>query len=209
MKQAAVITVVFKGIGWKWGHQPPQANHVAVNKAIHIHYKGGGDSVFFKKYGDIIVGIFFMAVSGTMIKLAHLLPKSKVMKIGPDFVPLLVGYITFMLAAALTILSIKNFKLRAAKAESEPVPQCDYARVIESVILMLIYVCYMQQIGFIVATLVFLFLQMFVLSPNDKRHPKDIVRLLIIDVIFVFAVFLLFRYGFKIVLPAGIFTINF
>ena len=164
--------------------------------------------MFFKKYGDIIVGIFFMAISGTMIKLSHLLPKSKVMKVGPDFVPLIVGYITFALAAALTIISIKNFKARAEKAKTEKIPECDYVRVIESIILMLIYVSFMQQIGFIVATLIFLFLQMLVLSPSNKRTPKEIIRLLIIDVIFVFVVFLLFRYGFKIVLPAGIFTIN-
>ena len=46
------------------------------------------------------------------------------------------------------------------------------------------------------------------LTPEDKRGKKDIMMLLIIDVIFTMAVFFLFRYGFKIVLPAGIFTIN-
>lgn len=73
---------------------------------------------------------------------------------------------------------------------------------------MLVYVFVLQPVGFIVSTLVFLPLQMLVLSPEDKRGKKDIMMLLIIDVIFTMAVFFLFRYGFKIVLPAGIFTIN-
>ena len=164
--------------------------------------------MFFKKYGDIIIGIFFMAFSAELIVLSKALPKSKVMAIGPDFVPTLVGILTFVLAAALTLISIKGFKKRAKDLEAQEPPKCDYKRVLASMVLMLLYVCYMKPIGFIVSTLVFLFLQMCVLCPDDKRNGKEIARLAVITVIFVFAVFFLFRYGFKIVLPAGIFTIN-
>ena len=66
----------------------------------------------------------------------------------------------------------------------------------------------LQPVGFILSTMVYLLLQMLVLSPDDERDPKHIIRLVIIDVIFTLVVFFLFRYGFKIVLPAGIFTIN-
>ena len=149
-----------------------------------------------------------MALSAELVILSKALPKSKVMAIGPDFAPTLIGYITFALAAALTILSIKGLKKRCESLAGKEAPKCDYKRVIGSMILMLLYVCYMKTIGFIIATLVFLFLQMCVLCPDDKRCAKEIVKLAVITVIFVFAVFFLFRYGFKIVLPAGIFTIN-
>ena len=49
---------------------------------------------------------------------------------------------------------------------------------------------------------------MFILAPEERRGKKDVIQLLITDVLFTFVVFFLFRYGFKIVLPAGIFTIN-
>ena len=49
---------------------------------------------------------------------------------------------------------------------------------------------------------------MYVLADAEHRTRKDIIVLLVIDVIFTIAVFFLFRYGFKIVLPQGIFTIN-
>lgn len=62
--------------------------------------------------------------------------------------------------------------------------------------------------GFILATLIYLPLQMLVLAPDSERGKKQIVQLLIVDVLFTAAVFFLFRYGFKIILPAGIFTIN-
>lgn len=164
--------------------------------------------MFFKKYGDIIVGIFFMLLSVTMIGMAKMLPKSKVMDIGPDFMPMVIGVVTFILSAALLFLSVKNFKMHVAEIDPTSIEACDYKRVLSSVILMLIYVFTMKPIGFIVATLVFLLLQMVVLSPDEERNKKSIIKLAVIDVIFTLVVFFLFRYGFKIVLPAGIFTIT-
>lgn len=58
--------------------------------------------MFFKKYGDIVVGVFFMVLGALLIILAQALPKSKVMEIGPDFMPTVIGSVTFILAAILT-----------------------------------------------------------------------------------------------------------
>ena len=164
--------------------------------------------MFFKKYGDIVVGVFFMALSAIMMVMAQMLPKSKVMEIGPDFMPMVIGAITFVLALILTVLNVKNMKLWAAELAEAAIDECDYKRVLLSALLVLIYVFVLQPVGFIVSTLVYLPLQMLVLSPDDQRGKKQIIQLLIIDVIFTMIVFFLFRYGFKIVLPAGIFTIN-
>ncbi len=164
--------------------------------------------MFFKKYGDIIVGIFFMALSVVLMIMAQMLPKSKVMEIGPDFMPMVIGVLTFILAAILTFLSVKNFKAKVAAIDPDSIPECDYKRVLSSIILVLVYVFILKPVGFIVSTLAFLFLQMLVLSPDDERGKKDMIKLAVIDVIFTLVVFFLFRYGFKIVLPAGIFTIT-
>ena len=164
--------------------------------------------MFFKKYGDIVVGVFFMALSAIMMVMAQMLPKSKVMEIGPDFMPMVIGAITFVLALILTVLNVKNMKMRAAELEKITIDECDYKRVLLSALLVLVYVFILQPVGFIVSTLVYLPLQMLVLSPDDQRGKKQIIQLLIIDLIFTMVVFFLFRYGFKIVLPAGIFTIN-
>ena len=168
----------------------------------------GGTEMFFKKYGDIVVGIFFISLSAVMMVMAQMLPKSKVMEVGPEFMPMVIGVITFALAAALTFLSIKNFKMHNAEIKADDIEDCDYKRVLESVILMLVYVFVMKPVGFILSTLVFLFCQMMVLSPDDERGKKQAILLAVIDVVFTLVVFFLFRYGFKIVLPAGIFSIN-
>ena len=106
--------------------------------------------MFFKKYGDIVVGVFFMVLGALLVILAQALPKSKVMEIGPDFMPTVIGSVTFILAAILTFLSIKNFKMHGKELEHAEIPDCDYKRVISSIILVLIYVFILQPIGFII-----------------------------------------------------------
>ncbi|WP_027642611.1 tripartite tricarboxylate transporter TctB family protein [Enterocloster clostridioformis] len=164
--------------------------------------------MFIKKYGDIIVGVFFILLSAAMMVMAKMLPKSTVMDIGPDFMPMCIGVMTFVLAAALVLLNIKNMKIYVAQAEAEGPEKADYKRVLTSFIIILVYVFVLKSVGFIISTLVYLPVQMFILAPEERRGKKDVIQLLITDVLFTFVVFFLFRYGFKIVLPAGIFTIN-
>lgn len=164
--------------------------------------------MFIKKYGDIVVGVFFMILSAGMMIMAKMLPKSTVMDIGPDFMPMCIGVMTFIMAAALAFLNVKNLKQRTAEAEAAKPEENDYKRVLVSFILILVYVFILKPAGFIVSTLLYLPLQMFFLAPDEQKGKKDIIKLVIIDVFFTFVVFFLFRYGFKIVLPAGIFTIN-
>ena len=163
--------------------------------------------MFIKKYGDIIVGVFFMLLSAAMLVMAKMLPKSTVMDIGPDFMPMCIGVMTFVLAAALVFLNIKNMKIYVAQAEAEGPEKADYKRVLTSFIIILVYVFVLKSVGFI-STLVYLPVQMFILAPEERRGKKNVIQLLLTDVLFTFVVFFLFRYGFKIVLPAGIFTIN-
>ena len=164
--------------------------------------------MFIKKYGDIIVGVFFMLLSAAMLVMAKMLPKSTVMDIGPDFMPMCIGVMTFVLAAALVFLNIKNMKIYVAQAEAEGPEKADYKRVLTSFIIILVYVFVLKSVGFIISTLVYLPVQMFILAREERRGKKNVIQLLLTDVLFTFVVFFLFRYGFKIVLPAGIFTIN-
>lgn len=164
--------------------------------------------MFFKKFGDLIVSIFFIVLSIVMMIAAQALPKSKVMDIGPDFMPMVIGAVSLVLAVALLIITLIRFKANAEKIASEKPEVYDYKRVLLSILLMLVYVFTFKPIGFIVATLIYLPLQITVLAPDDKRTKKDIILYVVIDVIFTLAVFFLFRYGFKIMLPTGIFTIN-
>jgi uncharacterized membrane protein len=162
--------------------------------------------MFIKKYGDIIVSIVFGVLGIALIIGAAQLPKSKVMDIGPDFMPKVVGIIILVLSVILLVQTILKLK-KEGTGEVAP-DNSDYKRVFGSLILSILYVFLLQKIGFIICTLVYLFCQIFVLAPDTRRTKKDLILYLVIDVLFTFIVYFLFRYGFKIVLPAGIFSIN-
>ena len=140
--------------------------------------------MFIKKYGDIIVGVFFMLLSAAMLVMAKMLPKSTVMDIGPDFMPMCIGVMTFVLAAALVFLNIKNMKIYVAQAEAEGPEKADYKRVLTSFIIILVYVFVLKSVGFIISTLVYLPVQMFILAPEERRGKKNVIQLLLTDVFF-------------------------
>ena len=159
--------------------------------------------MFLKQYGDLIVSIFYAVLSVAMIVMASMLTKSKVMEIGPDFMPTVVGVISLVLSIILLIQTIGKLR-RKGDDEAQEKDESDYRRVLESLILATVYVNVLKPVGFLISTFVYLTLQMIVLAPNDKRTKKDVVKYVVINLIFTAVVFVLFRYGFKIILPAGI-----
>lgn len=163
--------------------------------------------MFFKKYGDIFVSIFFGLFSIVMIILANMLPKSKVMDIGPEFMPIIIGVLMLILSIILFVQSIKKFKAVSEECKDFK-DDSEYKRVLLSLLLCIAYVFLLAPLGFIVSTLLYLGFQIYVLAPDNNRTKKDVIAYIVIDVIFTLVVFLLFRYGFTIVLPAGIFTIS-
>jgi len=164
--------------------------------------------MFFKKYGDYVVSGFFMSFSAAMFALSLQIKKSKIMDIGPEFMPKVISVIMFILSVALLVTTISQHKVRVAEAEATGSKKVDYKRVIYSLLLVLAFVLALKPIGFTITSLVFLPLEMFVLAPDEERTKKDVIKYVVITVIFTFIVYFLFRYGFKILLPEGIFAIN-
>jgi len=165
--------------------------------------------MFFKKYGDFVVGIFYAVLGIALIIGAKALPKSKVMDIGPDFMPTLVGAIILILAVILLVETFARFKTTSAELDASGYKDTsDYKRVLSSLVAAIVYVNVLKPVGFIISTLVYLFLQIYILAPDKSRTKKDIITYAIIDVVFTIVVYLLFRYVFKIVLPAGLFALQ-
>ena len=165
--------------------------------------------MFFRKYGDFVVGIFYAVLGAALIIGSRALPKSKVMEIGPDFMPTLIGAIILILAGILLVETATRFRSQSAELDASGFKDTsDYKRVLGSLVAATVYVNILKPVGFIISTLVYLLVQIYILAPDQSRTKKDIVTYVIIDVVFTLVVYMLFRYGFKIVLPAGIFAIQ-
>ena len=149
--------------------------------------KKEGNGVFIKKFGDLIVSVFYLILGVVMIVM-----------------PTVVGILILVLATILLVQSIGKLRKGGVLSEEEEKDHSDYRRVLESLVLTTIYVNVLKPVGFLISTFVYLCLQIYVLAPNDKRTKKDIVKFVVISLIFTVVVYVLFRYGFKIILPTGI-----
>ena len=164
--------------------------------------------MFLKKYGDFIVSAVFLILGAALIIGGKSLPESTVVSVGPDFMPVVLGAVIIALAAILLVTSIVGYKEKLAALEGAEPDHCDYKRVLASLVLSIAYVMLLQPVGFLITTVVYLILQITALAPDENRKSKDIIKYVVISVVFTLIVYMLFRYGFKIVLPAGIFAIN-
>lgn len=153
-----------------------------------------------KKYGNLILGLLFMAVGGVYYCMAAALPPSKIMDTGPSFVPKIIAAITMAVAAVLTVTSIE--KLRREK-DAAPVSgdKNEYWRVLLTMAAFGVYVHCFERVGFLISTCVYLFVQMLVMAPKEKiRLPMFAV----ISVVSGAAIYYVFRYRLNVILPSGI-----
>lgn len=66
--------------------------------------------------------------------------------------------------------------------------------------LMFLYILGLEYFGFLAMTLVYLYLQILTLADKGKRHWG---KLALITVVFTAVIYLVFRYGFQMMLPEG------
>ena len=76
----------------------------------------------------------------------------------------------------------------------------DAARTAATFALTLLYAALLSPIGFVVSALLYLFTLFMLLSEKEGRK---IWKLLLIDAVFTAVVYILFRYAFQMLLPAG------
>ena len=64
-----------------------------------------------------------------------------------------------------------------------------------------VYISLMKPLGFILSTIIYLFAQILLIAPRDKKKP---VFILILSVVVSVALYAIFVKGFSVILPAGI-----
>ncbi|MGE4353694.1 MAG: tripartite tricarboxylate transporter TctB family protein [Oscillospiraceae bacterium] len=70
-----------------------------------------------------------------------------------------------------------------------------------TLILIGIYISLMRPLGFILSTILYLFVQILLIAPREKKKP---VFIAILSIAFSFAIYTIFTKGFYVILPPGI-----
>ena len=157
----------------------------------------------FKKCRDLILGIVMLAFSGFYLYYGRQIktrPKLTPSYASAQVIPTLLGILLAVLSVCLIYQGIKRLKAPdtdgTAKSSRE-----DLISVVLTMAIILLYVAILDTVGFILATIIYLFCQMMILAPKAKRNP---VLFIIVSVVFTVIVFIAFRIGLKQLLPRGI-----
>ena len=151
------------------------------------------------KTRDILCAIIVIAFGAAMIYFVKDVRRVIRTDVGSAFVPTLIGWCIVVTGAAKLLYSV----LTSLKSEKEKIVfDQDFFGGIGTIVLMVLYMIAFQPVGFVVASAVYLFLQMLLLSDNTNRR---VLLFAVIAVVLPLAVDALFVYVIKMPLPVGVF----
>lgn len=158
--------------------------------------------MFFKKYKELILGCimtvfaFFYFVLTTQLK-------QKPNQVDAATVPYILAAIMAVLGALQLWQGVKAIRsFDAEKTAQEKKADADNVTLIKTIALIVAYLLLMEPLGFIIATILYLFFQFIVLTPAEQRPNLLLYALLAVVVSVV--VYAGFRYGLLLKLPQGL-----
>ena len=156
----------------------------------------------FKKCKDLILGVFMLVLSGLYLFFAQQIktkPKLTPSYASDRIMPTILGILLAILSIILIVQGMKRLKAPddggAAKAD-----RADTIAVILTFAVIIGYIIILPMLGFCLSTVIYLFLQMLILAPPDKRNY---LLFAIVAVVFTIFVFVAFRIGLQQLLPRG------
>lgn len=148
-----------------------------------------------EKTKGIITSILFLAFSIVMIVFARQYKPMMQNDLGSGFFPMVVGIAMAALSVLRLILALREKKGEVKKSGD------DLMGGLATIILIGGYCIAFNPIGFIISTMVYLFLQILVLTPKEKRSWPITIA---ISVIAPIAFYVLFVYAINTPLPKGL-----
>ena len=166
---------------------------------------GGKREVFMKKinkYVDVVSGIFWIVVAVVMYVLSLQIVQraSTEGTVGPAFMPRLAAILIIVTGALVTVKGMSDIKKGAGETGSFPEEGKVIVTVLVTAAVTIAYVALLETLGFVLATVMFLFT---ILSYFDLTWKKHIVRNALIAVVVAALTYALFRYVFSLTLPIG------
>jgi len=157
------------------------------------------------KHKDIGAGFMLMLIGLVLFLSAQTIPRGAAIGAGPGFMPkvmaLLLAIVGIIIAFQGYLAARQQVPEAAAKTEDAPVKPGNIKAVVLSLLCLLLYTLLMEKIGFIITTMLYVFLQTMIMMPKEKRNYLVIG---IISVVTSVAVYLIFTQLFVLMLPAGI-----
>ena len=160
----------------------------------------------FKKSKDLILGCVMLALGIAYTVMADQIKRGNklVQRNVGDFahariIPTLLGILLIVLAVMLIIQGIMHFKKDDGES-SKKMSKVDVISIVLTFAAMILYIVILPRLGFILSTMLYLFGQITILAPKEKRN---LLLFAIIAVVFTAIAFVAFRIGLTQLLPRG------
>lgn len=149
------------------------------------------------KKKNLIISALFLAFGAFLfvqsLGIKHMMKND----VGSAFFPKVIAVAIIGMAAMRLVMALREKDTGAAKKSSS-----DMKGGWLTILLVGLYVIAFQPVGFLISTAVYLFLQILVLTPADKRKIPVILAISVIASVFIWV---LFNYAISSPLPKGIF----
>jgi putative tricarboxylic transport membrane protein len=151
-----------------------------------------------KKYGDFILGLIGVLIATGIFGMSVQIGRMEGQTIGADFLPKIVSIILLICSL---FTAINGWKQSRSYVEKTAEYSSNGKGILTMIVVMLIYAYVLKPIGFIPATIVFVFIA---ISLMTKKTETSYPKIALISVISVVAIYLIFTQLFGIRLPQGI-----
>lgn len=164
-----------------------------------------------RKYTNLLAGTVTLIVSIVIYVASNGIKRMVVTSIGPDFMPKIVAVMMGILSIVLIIQELQKLKRNKQQVENSSENKClksfniiKFAKAnldIVTLVLIILYAVAMPILGFLISTVVYLFIQMLIMSQNRKINYLAIS---IISVVFSTVIYFVFTKVLFVMLPSGI-----
>lgn len=148
------------------------------------------------KKRNLVVSILFLAFGVFLFVQSMGVKHMMKNDVGSGFFPKVIAVAIIAVALVRLVMTLKEEEKEAKKSNSDPKGGW------MTIVLVSLYVLAFNEVGFLIATVIYLFLQMLVLTPAEKRN---IPLLAVISVAAPVFIYTLFVYVINTPLPKGIF----
>ncbi len=149
-----------------------------------------------KNIKDMVIYLVLIIVGVALFVSAQTIEVGATMGKGGDFMPKLCTTVWLILSVLLFFSELKKTE------KSETINQM--SGLLISLALLFVYIFFLDILGFVIMSMLYLFAQMFLFLPKSQRNKKQYITLALIAVISPIAVNWLFVNVFSLILPTGI-----
>lgn len=151
-----------------------------------------------KNLSETIINIVLIIVGAVLWIMAQKIEVGAAMGHGGDFMPKICA--TAWLIISILMLLFRMRKSPAADGENESISVRGFLLTLA---LLLVYVFLLEPVGFVIMSVIYMFIQMLLFVPKEKMTKKTVIVFAAVSVILPIAVDLLFVNVFSLVLPTG------